>query len=696
MKTRAWQPLLAAALVWTAPAAGFEITAFNSDASLELTHLDVDLEVRGPVAAGTLSFGLTARPSPGGQQPGDQQGADELDEDEGQAQTARHHASLRFPLPAGAVVHGAELYDEALERWLPAETVGRQQGTEIFEAEAEAGEGDPLLLQRIGPDLYRARVFPVRVGASTEVRVHFAQPLQRRGDAVVVEVALDTGAAVPASAGSALTVEVHTAPGAFEADPWEGMAGLPRHEDVRDDEAGRFVLSLPGPPLDEDLTLTLMPTDGEPPAATALAYVPEHPSLHPHAITIWRPDLSALPGVGDVPRHVMFVIDVSHSMTGAKIAVTRDALHAALDALTPTDRFGLVAFSAEAYPFGMMMRAGDDTDDAHTWIDGLEPLGGTDLSAGLIAALELAQGDPASGPDRAVELFVLTDGNPTAGPRTLAGVQEVIDDAAGEQPYRVFALGIGDDLDPDLLNGLASATDGAARFALSDGAIEPEALALFELARGGGLHDVVVELEEGPLLGGASRGLLATGHELRLPAVFDELPEALHLSLEGRNAEGDLHTVLAEADVLTDDDDDDPFFRIAAPLFASARAHALEDAIDREGETSARVAELVALSQTYGIVTRYSALLVLKGEDAWAERGLDRIARDPAGIALEPVTGSTADELRVGGAGAIDDPDPFDPGEGGCACATPDDEVPALALGALGLVFLAGARRRRR
>ncbi len=665
-------PVLLAVLACAAPdASAYEITALSSDAPLALTHLDVDLEVRGPVAAGTLTFGLTA------------------------AQGARHHASLRFPLPAGAVVHGAELYDADLDTWLPAETVGRQQGTEIFETAAAEGEGDPLLIQRIGVDLYRARVFPVSADTSTEVRVHFAQPLRRRGEGVIVDVALDSQADVPAWAGASLAIEVRTAPGAFDADPWSGMAGLPRHEDLQDPSAGRFVLSLPGPRLDEDLSLTLLPTGGEPPDATALAYVPEHPALLPHAITFWRPDLSELPGVGDIPRHIVFVVDVSHSMTGAKIAVTRDALHAAIDALEPTDRFGLVAFSGEAYPFGMMMRAGDDTDDAHTWIDGLAPLSGTDLAAGLIAGLELAMNDPATGPSRSIDLFVLTDGNPTHGPTTLASVGEATDEAAGEQPYRVFALGIGEDLDPDLLDGLANRTDGAVRFALSDGAIEPEALALFELARGGGLHDVVIDLEEGPLLGGATRSLLATGHELRLPAVFDELPDALHLSLEGRNTSGELGTLAIEAAVHTAADDEDPFFRIAAPLFAGARAHALEDAIDRDGETSARVAELVALSQTYGVVTRYSALLVLEGDEAWAARGLERVSRDPAGIALEPVSGSSAHELRIGGAGAADDPPPFDD-TAGCACARPVDGRPAAALALIVGVSLVGRSRRRR
>ena len=110
--------------------------------------------------------------------------------------------NLRFPLPPGSVLHKAEIYLPAQERWETAETVGRREGEVIYEEVTNQEQPvDPLLIQRIGTDFYRARVYPIDEAGSLRIRVHYAHVLERTETGAALRVAFanpDSTAATPA------------------------------------------------------------------------------------------------------------------------------------------------------------------------------------------------------------------------------------------------------------------------------------------------------------------------------------------------------------------------------------------------------------------------------------------------------------------------------------------------------------------
>jgi hypothetical protein len=84
-----------------------------------------------------------------------------------------HTAALRFPLPPDAVLHKAELFIPQDEKWIVAETIGRREGSEVYH-ELVAQQLDPLLIQRIGTDFYRAKIYPIAAHTCLHLKIHYA------------------------------------------------------------------------------------------------------------------------------------------------------------------------------------------------------------------------------------------------------------------------------------------------------------------------------------------------------------------------------------------------------------------------------------------------------------------------------------------------------------------------------------------
>ena len=88
-------------------------------------------------------------------------------------------------------------------------------------------------------------------------------------------------------------------------------------------------------------------------------------------------------------RELTFIVDVSGSMAGASIRQARAALIAALDTLTPQDRFNIIAFNSS---FRSLFQDTVPADGkalltARQWIDALKAEGGTDMASPIRAAL---------------------------------------------------------------------------------------------------------------------------------------------------------------------------------------------------------------------------------------------------------------------------------------------------------------------
>ncbi|RKZ51436.1 MAG: hypothetical protein DRR08_29290 [Candidatus Parabeggiatoa sp. nov. 2] len=565
-------------------------------------------------------------------------------------------ANLRFPLPPDSVLHKAEIYLPELEQWTVAETMGRREGEIIYNDIVEQ-QLDPLLIQKIGTDFYRARVYPINEQGDLRMRVHYAHTLETADNHYRLRVPFANKDATAATPANGITISLRTDANYWTAGAWQ-MGDEMGTPSTLDDEMGTpstvnldngtTLLSLEDFAMSKDITLDLTPN--EPMSqATALYYQPEAPNLVGHLHTWWRPDFSDYPAVMSQPRNVVFVIDVSGSMSGAKIAQTRQAVINSLEALSNEDYFGIVAFDDQVYVFRPNMRSGADIPAAIEWVSNLIAMGSTGMSAGLTTGAAIGIRSPLTG--ASIDLLLITDGRPNVGSSTVDGILADVSAEAEQlgRQIRIFSVGIGHNLDQVLLNSLAQQRGGESTFALDDNEITGQILDLFARVRGGGVSDVIAAVQTA----GVSDNQFTwrrvfSGTALQMGAKGD-VGNSMNLNLDGRLS--DL-TSIALNTTLAPLSSNSTIHRIAAPLAAKTWADQLERQIDAEGETAELVNKAVDLARSYGIVTRYSSLLALQNEELY--ESVNRIARDPAGIALQPVASSTVDESQIGGQGTDD------------------------------------------
>jgi Ca-activated chloride channel family protein len=152
-----------------------------------------------------------------------------------------------------------------------------------------------------------------------------------------------------------------------------------------------------------------------------------------------------------------FVIDVSGSMGDeSKLGLVRNAMHALVDQLRPTDAVAIVTFNDTAHTVRPMTPI-SRRSDLHRAIDGLAAGGSTNLEAGLVAGYNVARdGFRAGATNRVV---ILSDGLANTGDTDSAKILEQVSEQAGKQ-ITLLGVGVGNDYGDRLMEALADHGDG--------------------------------------------------------------------------------------------------------------------------------------------------------------------------------------------------------------------------------------------
>jgi Ca-activated chloride channel homolog len=158
-----------------------------------------------------------------------------------------------------------------------------------------------------------------------------------------------------------------------------------------------------------------------------------------------------------VPKDVILVLDRSGSMEGEKFQQARQALGYILKQLNPEDRFNVIAFSTGLESYADLLRPASEASEATAWVDRLSAQGSTDINRALLEAAAIVAAE------RPAYLIFLTDGLPTEG---VVDSQQILDNLADSAPdnLRLFAFGVGYDVDTFLLDSLAQAHHGSSTY----------------------------------------------------------------------------------------------------------------------------------------------------------------------------------------------------------------------------------------
>lgn len=338
-----------------------------------------------------------------------------------------------------------------------------------------------------------------------------------------------------------------------------------------------------------------------------------------------------------VARDVILVLDTSGSMEGEKMAQAKEAARYVVEHLNAEDRFNVVSFSTGVRPFATELTpvSAASREEALAFVDRLEALGGTNIGMALLEALAQADGE------RPLTILFLTDGLATEG---IVETPRLLEAAAAEAPAstRLFAFGVGNDVDTVLLDGLAQNHRGTTTYVRPGEALD-EVISTFYAKMS---TPVLAELQ-----------LEVNGVQVDqiYPATLPDLFAGTQLVLAGRYREGGPATVtlrgevngrpqaFAYEDIRFESDGGAAFI----PRLWATRAigHLLQQ-IRLHGENEEWVQSVVNLSIRYGIITPYTSYLI-EEDDIFSQTGRQ-------GIVTEELEEAAAEPAAVSGEAAVD------------------------------------------
>jgi len=174
-------------------------------------------------------------------------------------------------------------------------------------------------------------------------------------------------------------------------------------------------------------------------------------------------------GLNPLAKDVVFVIDISGSMSGQKIEQTRQAMFTILSQLRASDSFNIVLFNGgtEQWRSFASLATSENIKEGKAFVDERVKAGGrTNINSALLQALELLT-NTANKPNSPIAgnfpmVLFLTDGDPTAGVINTKTIRtNVYND--NELKASIFSLGFGFDLKFDFLTALSAENGGTSR-----------------------------------------------------------------------------------------------------------------------------------------------------------------------------------------------------------------------------------------
>ncbi|HYT04519.1 MAG TPA: VIT domain-containing protein [Gemmatimonadales bacterium] len=510
-----------------------------------------------------------------------------------------------YPLPGEAVFSDFSLWQG--DRELKGEPMDAAQARAIYE-EIVRRKRDPALIELAGHGLLRARVFPITPGETRKITLRYTQMLDRVGDAWRFRYAAGT-----AALSRSFRLQLDSA--ARFGDPYS-----PTHRLTTSRGGDRLELTLADTTVGGDLELLLPLARG----LVGLSVVSHHPVGEDGFFML----LLAPGRAGEahsLRRDVVAVLDVSGSMSGDKLDQAKAALARLLGTLRAGDRFRVVTFGSGVHRYapGWTEVTAEQVRAAQDWVRRLDTDGGTNIAAALTEAFASPPAEGALG----VVVF-LTDGLPTVGETDPERIADWADRDRGA--FRVFAFGIGYDVNTYLLDRLTERARGLAEYIQPGGDIEQAVGSLAAKISSPVLTDLTLRA------GGSTE--LYDLQPQRLPDLFanDELVVFGRYrgpgSAEGeqsvtvtgrRNGREERFTTRARFGGGESGNDYLP------QLWAARKAGALSREIRLRGPNSEIVSELKRLALRYGILTEYTSYLVQEPSQVVVRPMFDRAEARP-------------------------------------------------------------------
>jgi Ca-activated chloride channel family protein len=520
-------------------------------------------------------------------------------------QTFRNHtnqqleATYLFPVPKGASVNKFSMWVNDKE--VSGELLDAPKAQQIY-TEIVRRTLDPGLLDYMGNNLFRLRIFPVPAKGEQKVKLSFTSLAEKEKSLVEYVYPLKTDGK------ATQTLEDFSVKATIKSQHAIQNVYSPTHAIAvsrTSDREVKVTFERNQALLDKDFQMFYSLGDQDV-GLTALTHRPLS-SEDGYFLLMLSPKVETAKDYY-VPRDMVLVLDTSGSMHGVKMEQARKALKQCLGNLRPQDRFGLINFSTAVnhYRDGLQEANTERVDDAKKWVDRLKATGGTAINDALLSALAMRSEDTG----RSFTVVFFTDGQPTIGETDCDKILKSVM-AKNTENTRIFTFGVGesDGLNASFLDQLADKTRAISTYVKPAEDIETKTTALVEKIS----HPVLTNLK------------LTSGDKVSLSDVYpQQLPDLFHggqvvvagrytgdgavaLKLTGQVGK-ETKEFVYEMNFPKKSNDEKAFVE---DLWGRRKVGFLLDQIRANGEKAELVQEVTSLAKKYGIATPYTSYLVV-------------------------------------------------------------------------------------
>ena len=532
-----------------------------------------------------------------------------------------------FPIPEGAMPSAFSM--RVGDRTLEPKILNKDEARSIYE-EIVRRRRDPALLEYVGRGLVRISVFPIPAYGERVITMRYTETLHganglrryvyplstsrfgsRPVGTVSVSMHLKTSAAIKNVYSPTHDLSVRKTGEHAATASWEGS------NDTSDRDLALYYST-----SDEDLGLSIMSSNGG--------------GRDGYFMLLASPRV-IIPKERILPKQVVFVLDRTGSMAGAKIEQARKSLLYCLDSLHKEDRFDVITFneSPDLLTHELQPATTENVATARRFVENIEAAGGTNIDEALHAALSLLRNET-----RPQKMIVfLTDGLPTVGETDTKVILKHVKDLNSRHaqialrdyqtreaadraelalsPTRIFCFGLGYDVNVPFLDALGTAEHGDADFVKPEEDVEAKVSTFFAKVAspvlsnvklafdGADVYDVYPKEMPDLFLGsqlvvtGRFRG---AGHgSVTLTGFANGKPQRFAIDTkmaEGSEGGGAVPRIWAQ--------------RKIGWLIDQIRLSDLSGS--NSGSKNEVLDEIVRLSRQYGIITEYTSFLVDEGE----------------------------------------------------------------------------------
>lgn len=544
-----------------------------------------------------------------------------------------------FPLPEGAAVWNFSL--RAGGKRLEGEVLERDKARRIYE-DIVRRLRDPALLEYVGRNAFRAKLFPLPPRGDQQVQLRYSQSLAGDNDTFryTLPLRMTSGRAQPYE-------ELRVTVSLSSPLPLKGIYSPTHKIQVHRLGERRATVTFGGKQMSPDKDFVLYYTVSRTDVGVNLVTHRE-PGEDGYFLLLLAPK-SEVQTQEVSGKAIVFVCDTSGSMAGDdKLEQVQSALRFCLTNLNQDDRFALVTFSTGTRKFRSTLVGvtPKNVKSALAYVKKLKARGGTDIDTALVTALKLLKNT------RGPRLVVfLTDGLPTVGETDPAAILRDVRKANGRGRARLYTFGVGFDVNTHLLDKLAQENHGVSQYVTPKEELEVVLSSFYEKIAYPVLTDVEVDFGAARTYDVYPKPLpdLFKGSQLTVFGRYRK-PVRTRLTLTGRIRGKQQRFPVTATFARNKRNGQLP------RLWATRKIGYLLDALRLNGDNRELRREIVDLSLEYGIVTPYTSFLIQHDKPRVAVRPQFRqeppfvpMMEAPSGVRLN----ATGMPTKASGRGAV-------------------------------------------